>query len=271
VPTAQQLIERIADCPQLPPGRRRREIQRELRSHVEEFVQSQRTAGREPQEIERLLQARFGDVEQIARGFAWVYRHERRRLRLLIFALSSLLLASALVAMVLVTQAGLALGAGRSVTAVVASAHTVIEVLDILAAVCVYLGLSALEHRFERRGFAKAALLLGLAVAVAVLLREAAGWHIRVPLVGFASGAFFRAVQLFVAPRLARVGIVLLCFPLVGLLWLPLGSSASLGAVLATYSSWVVLGTGYLLMPQLAARLDAALLHGLERIQADHG
>jgi hypothetical protein len=270
MPTAEQLIDRIANCPQIPAGRRRREIQRELRSHIEEFVVSAHEAGRAQDEIEQQLQAQFGDPEQIARGFAWVYRHERRRLRVLVFALSGLLLTIGLAAAVLAAQVGLALGFGRSVATVIASPHTVIEALDILGAVSAYLGLTSLEKIFKQHPFAKAVLMVGLILASVMGLSIVVGWHIRFPVIGFVSGIFFRAIQLFVKPTLARVAIVLVCFPSLGLLWVPLQSLGSSGAILTTYSSWLVMGAGYLLMTQLAARVDAALLYSLERIQAGH-
>ena len=78
---ADQLIDSIVNSSQIPSGKRRGEIQRELRSHIEDFVVAAREAGRDQDEIEKLVLANFGDPGQIAQGFAWVYRHERRRLR----------------------------------------------------------------------------------------------------------------------------------------------------------------------------------------------
>src|SRR5580698_4724602 len=105
---AEELIDAIVNSSRVPPGKRRREIQRELRAHIEDFILAAHEAGRNQNEIEQLVLANFGDPGQIARGFAWVYRHERRRLRVLAYMLSTLLLASALLAAILATQAGLA-------------------------------------------------------------------------------------------------------------------------------------------------------------------
>ncbi len=58
--------------------------------------------------------ANFGDPGQIAQGFAWVYRHERRRLRAFAYTLSTVLLASCLLAAILAMQAGLAFGFGTT-------------------------------------------------------------------------------------------------------------------------------------------------------------
>src|SRR5579862_9627727 len=122
---AEELIERIVSSPQIPAGRRRREIQRELRCHVDDLVAAARELGSKPEDIEKQLVARFGDPDQIAREFAWVYRRERRALRLLAFALSTVLIASGLSAAVLVMQSGLAFGFGIPIMRVLASPHTV--------------------------------------------------------------------------------------------------------------------------------------------------
>jgi hypothetical protein len=80
---ADELIDRIVSSSRIPSGRRRREIQRELRSHIEDFVLAARESGRDQSEIEKLIIAHFGDPDQIAKGFFWVYRHERWRLHAL--------------------------------------------------------------------------------------------------------------------------------------------------------------------------------------------
>src|SRR6267154_4687582 len=127
----EELIDCIVNSSQIPSGRRR-EIQRELRSHIDDFVLATHDAGHDQEEIEKLVLANFGDAGQIGEGFAWVYRHERRSLRVLAFALSTVVLASSLLAALLATQAGLALGFGTPVMSVLASRHTRIEALDIL-------------------------------------------------------------------------------------------------------------------------------------------
>ena len=267
---ADELIDCIVNSSQIPSGKRRREIQRELRSHIEDFVVAAREAGRGQDEIERLVLAHFGDPGQIAQGFAWVYRHERRRLRAFAYTLSTVLLASCLSAAILAMQAGLAFGFGTPVMKVLASRHTLIETLDILACVAAYLGVTSLENLFKRRRFPKAVFLLALIVAILIVPSVAAGLQITFLVFGLVNGIFFRAVQRFVTPRVARVAIVLVCFPLAGLVSALLRSPVSQVAPAATCASWLVMGAGYQLMTHLAARVDRALLNGLERIQAGY-
>ncbi len=266
---ADELIDGIVKSSQIPPGRRR-EIQRELRSHIEDFVVAAREAGRDQNEIEKLVLASFGDPNQIAQGFAWVYRHERRRLQIFAYTLSTLFLASSLLAAILAMQAGLAAGFGRPIIKVLASRHTVIEALDILASVAVFLGLTSLENLFESRQFQKAAFLLTAILAIPAVSCAAAGLPTAFLLFGLVNGVFFRAVQLFVTPVVARVGIVVVCFPLAGLVLALLRSPVSQVALATTCASWLVMGAGYQLMTHLAARVDAALRNSLERIQAGY-
>jgi len=264
---ANELIDRIVNSSQIPSEKRRQEIQRELRSHIEDFVGAAREAGRGQDEIEKLVLANFGDPGQIAQGFAWVYRHERRRLRVFAYTLSTVLLASCLLAAILAMQAGLAFGFGRPIMRVLASRHTVIEALDILASVAAYLGVTSLENFFESHRFQKAAFLLTVILTILMLSCAAAGLHISFLFFGLVNGVFSRAVQLFVTPKVARAAIVVVCFSLAGLVSALLRSPVSQVGLAATCASWLVMGAGYQLMTHLAARVDAALLNGLQRIQ----
>jgi hypothetical protein len=267
---AEDLINSIVNSSKIPSGNRRREIQRELRSHIEDFVEAAREAGVDQDQIEKLVLANFGDPDQIAQGFAWVYRHERRRVRMLAFTLSTVLLASCLLAVVLAMQAGLAIAFGAPIVKVLVSRHTVIEALDILASVAAYLGLISLASLFESHRFQKAALLLTAIVSIVMLSCAAAGWHVSFLLYGLVNGVFCRALQLFVTGKIARAGIVIVCFPLAGLVLNLLRSPVSHVAFAATCASWLVIGASYQLMTHLAARVDAALLNGLQRTQEDY-
>jgi hypothetical protein len=267
VHTADELIDGVLNRSQILPGKRRREIQRELRSHVEDFVVAARQAGRGQDEIEKLVLAHFGDPGQIARGFAWVYRHERRRLRVFAYTLSTMLLASSLFAAILAIQAGLALGFGTPLMNVFASRHTVIEALDILASVAAYLGLLSLESLFKSHPFQKRAFLLMAVIATLVVACGAAGLHITFLVFGLVNGVFFRTVQRLVAPKIARASVVAVCFLLAGFISALIWSPVSHIYLMASCASWLAMGAGYLLMTDLAARVDGALLNRLQRIQ----
>src|SRR5436309_254971 len=112
---ADELIEQIVNSSQIPSGKRRQEIQRELRSHMEGLIAVAREAGRDDDEIEKLVVASFGDPAEIAGGFGWVYRRERAMARVGVFLLSSLAVTSLMLATILALQTGMALGLGRPV------------------------------------------------------------------------------------------------------------------------------------------------------------
>jgi hypothetical protein len=262
-----ELIDYIVKSSQVPSGKRRGEIQRELRSHVEDFVAVSREAGHGPDEIEKLVLTNFGDPGQIAQDFAWVYRHERRRLRAFAYTTSTVLLASSLLAAILVTQAGLAFSFGTPIMLV--SRHTLIEALDILASVAAYLGMTSFENIFDSYKFPKATFLLTVIFTILMVSFTAAGLHMGFLVFGLVNGFFFRTVQLFITPKLARLGIVAICFSLAGLVSAHLWSSGSDVAVAETCISWFVMGVGYQLMTHLASRIDAALLNGFHRIRAN--
>jgi hypothetical protein len=265
---AEELIDGIVNSSRIPSGKRRQEIQRELRSHIEDFVTAARESGRDQSEIERLVIANFGDPEQIANGFSWVYRHERRRLRALAFTLSTVLLASSLFGAILVAQTGLALGFGTPIVKVLASRHTVIEALDILASVAAYLSMISLETLFKTQSFRKAAALFTLIDAILIASCAAAGLHPAFLIFGLVNGIFCRAVQLFVTRKAARVCAVV-CFPLAGVVLALLRSPISQVVLVVTCLSWLAMGIGYQLMAHLAARVDTALLNGLQQIQVE--
>jgi hypothetical protein len=247
----------------IPSAKRRGEIQRELRSHIEDLVRTAREGGLDEDEIEKLILANFGNPCQIAQGFAWVYRHERRRLRAVALTLSIVLLASCLSAALLATQTVLALGLGRPIVKVFASRHTMIETLDILASVAAYMGLISLENLFESHKFQKAAFLLMAIVAVLTVVCGAARLHAAFLVFGLVNGVFLRAVQRFIALKTARAAIVTVCFLLTGFVSALMWSPASHTYPVTSWASWLALGIGYLLMTSIAPRVEAALMNGL--------
>jgi hypothetical protein len=264
---SEELVDRIVNSAQIPRGKRP-EIQRELRAHIEDFVEAAHAAGHDQDEIAQLLLANFGEPGQIAEGFAWVYRHERRTLRITAYAVSTVLLASSLLVAILTMQAGLAFGFGKPIIKVLASRHTIIEALDVLMSVAAYLGLTLFEKLFESHGFQKAAVLLTAIVSILAVSCAAAGLHTTVLLFGLINGIFFRAVQLFITRKVVRVAIAVVCFPLAGLVLAFLRPPVSQVAPATTCASWLVMGVGYQLMTDLAVSVDAALLNGLQQIQA---
>ena len=264
--SADELIHSIMKCSQIVSAKRRQEIERELSAHVEDFVSAAQQAGHENDEIEELLLARFGDPRQVAEGFSWVYRYERRKLLIFAYVISTVLLGSCLLVTILAIQTGLAFSFGTPILKTLVGRHTVIQALDILAFLAVYLGLSVLETHFENHRFQKAALLLTGVVAILTTFCSVTGLHMAFLLYGLITGIFIRAVRLFVMAEAARAGIVLIAFGVAGFIFAVLFSPPSPVNFIASCTSWLALGAAYLLACELAPRIDAALRTELQRI-----
>ena len=250
----ERLIDEIMAASRIPSEKRRREVLRELRAHVEDFVSAERQSGRCEEELERLLLERFGDPRQIAQQFARVYRRERAALHLGWFLISTVVVSLVISAAAVFMQAGIMFGSGAPATAVLQSRHTAFVVFDILASAGAYLGLLFLGRFFGRP-------LAALAVVAAALLAvfAAAGLPPTVILFGFSNGALLRGIQIAVRHPALRLGAALACFGVLGMVFFHPSSSA----LAVTAASWLIMGSAYHLMTHVAARVDQAVLRRL--------
>ncbi|HEY2015230.1 MAG TPA: hypothetical protein VGH38_17090 [Bryobacteraceae bacterium] len=247
----ERLIDEIMAAAQIPFARRRREVLRELRSHVEDFVNAGRQSGHAEADIERLLMERFGDPRQVARQFAWVYRHERAALYLGAFLISTILVSISISAVAIAMQAAMAFGSGSPMWRVFGSRHTAVEALDILATAAAYVGLISLEKSFGHALAALAVVASGLLVVFGV-----AGIPPQFVLFGFANGALLRTVETAVRGPVARLGAVLASFGLLSAMFFhPSWSALSMSA-----ANWLIMGSAYCLMTHVTARVDRALM-----------
>jgi len=244
----EMLIERIIGATKIPSLRRRRDIQRELRAHIEDFAAAALAAGHGDNEIECMVLENFGDPIEIARHFDWVYRWDRARLRMAVFVLSTIAVAALSAAGILAAQAGVAAGFGIPFS----GRHTTIELLDILATAAVYVGMISVEKLWSNRGFQKvvlAALLGGLAAA------SAHAWFL---VFACAAAVFLRMAQ----GRTAGWGAAPLCFGIVG--WLFWARSPGTSPAAASLASWMVMGLGYQWMTGLAPLVSRGLWNRLQ-------
>lgn len=244
---ADALLEKIIDRSQIPSGKRRREVERELREHIEDFVMDARGAGYGEDEIERMAIESFGDPFEIARNFGWVYRRERAMLRLWVFGLSTAAVAILIAAGTLTVQAGVAAGFGVPFS----GRHTMIEVWDILATVTVYVGMLSVERAFP------AWRTWQIMIACAAGASAGLAMHATFLTFGFASAAFLRVF--LKVPRGRALGWIAapVGFGALGILfWVRLQGAYPLAAGVA---SWMVMGAAYQAMTRLAARVDRKL------------
>jgi hypothetical protein len=254
--TADSLIAEIAAASRIPSARRRREVVRELRSHVADFVLHARDAGHTEEEIHGMILDRFGDPRQFSRNFAWVYRRERALLHASAFLLSSAVVAPLIATAVLAVQAGVAVGFGVPVLQTIAGHHAAIEALDIAASVTLYLGALSFEKLFRVNRSSKAAALLAAIVLALLAASSAAGLRAPYLVFGLVNALFLRAVQNLLKQPAARFGLVAAAFATFGALmrrWCPSGCT-----------SWLIVGAGYQFMTYVAERLDRTLTHRLQ-------
>ncbi len=244
---AAALLEKIIDRSQIPSGKRRREVERELRGHIEDFVMDARGAGYGEDEIERMAIESFGDPLEVARNFGWVYRHERALQRLWVFGLSTAAVAILIAAGTLAVQAGVAAGFGVPFS----GRHSMIEVWDILATVAVYMGMISVERAFPAWGTRQ--------IIIACVAGAAAGLAVHASFLtfGFAGAAFLRAFQGVPHGRALGWAAAPIGFGAVGILfWVRLQGAYPLAPGIA---SWMVTGAAYQAMTGLAARVDRKL------------
>jgi hypothetical protein len=263
---ADKLVEQVVNSSQVPRGKRLHEIQRELRSHIEDFVEAARERGHGDDEIEKMVVASFGDPAQIAGAFAWVYRWERAAARAMLFLLSSAAVTSLMLGAVLTLQAGMAIGFGTPIRNVLASPHTAIEALDILFTVITYTGLVAVERLFDRNRSVKALALLAVAFAVLMTARMTVNFHAPFLVFGMVNGAFFRMIHVFVKTGTARTGIVAVALVVFCAIVFPAMTFRFPYALAATCASWLAMAAAYRQMPDAVARMDAALWRHLQRM-----
>jgi hypothetical protein len=261
-----ELVERVVKLSRVPGGKRRHEIQRELRAHIEDFIEAARERGHDRDEIERMVAASFGDPAQIARAFAWVYRRERAGARTAVFLVSTVAVTSLILGAILTLQTGIAIGFGNPLGRVLLSPHTAVEALDILFTVITYTGLVALEGLFRRNRSWKALGLLALALAIVTVARLTVHFHAPFLIFGLVNGGFFRAIQVFVKNGAARTGIVAAALALFAAISLPAMTFHLPYALAGTCASWLAMAAAYWRMPDAVARMDAALSHRLERM-----
>jgi hypothetical protein len=264
--TPDKLVDQVVKSSQVPRGKRLREIQRELQSHIEDFVEAARERGHRDDEIEKMVVASFGDPAQIGGAFAWVYRWERAAARALLFLLSSAAVSSLMLGAVLTLQGGIAIGFGTPLQKVLASPHTAIEALDIFFSVLTYTGLVAMERLFDRNRSVKALALLAGTFAVLMTARMTVNFHAPFLVFGMMNGAFFRITYVFVKTGMARTGIVAAALAVFCAIVFPAMTFRFPYALAATCASWLAMAAAYRQMPDAVARVDAALWCRLQRM-----
>jgi len=187
------IVSRVISLANLPGARRRGEIEKELRAHMEDIVEEARFQGYDQSAIQGIVEMRFGKPHDVAAAFASVYAPER--LARCIVALAILIIAS-FVAVVLVIGSVQSAAAICTATSIASSfRHIYWESFGFAAIALGYCSLYLGERLFPAAP-AKAVLPSAtLVFCVGVVLSWVAPGHMALPLLAFTCAAFGRLLQ----------------------------------------------------------------------------
>jgi hypothetical protein len=197
------IVQQIVALARLPNARRR-DIERELREHLEDLADDARAQGHDEAMIERMEAIRFGDPRQIGAAFTSVYALELWTRRAA--AGGTLLLTSiATVCLVVGTvQASAALCSGALCAP--NSGGLPSEIVGICAVALGYCSAYLGQRLFSSSTARAASLTLLVAICVAAGLILAVPAHAVLPCVAFSCTAFARLLQRVSIPLLWFVG-----------------------------------------------------------------
>src|SRR5581483_4262001 len=117
------LVNRILSASGIVGHNLRSETAREIAAHIDDIIEEERAAGRQDSEIEQLIARRFGNVDEIAREFATVYRARRATLSFVSYSLLAFISIVATSAFVYSIQYGATRWLGGSMAKVFNRSH----------------------------------------------------------------------------------------------------------------------------------------------------
>ncbi len=201
------IVARVMLQARLPGNRRRREVERELRAHLDDLAEEMRSQGYDDEAAARIARMRFGEPREIAAAFASVYGPERWARRIL---QSTLLFAASSIAVALVVgtvQSLAAMCMAAPVLSILRDIHQ--ESFGFGAITAGYCSLYAGERLFPG-SLARAALpCVTLGLCLAALFAWLVPQQAALPLVAFACAASARLLQRLEIPFLWFAGTAL--------------------------------------------------------------
>lgn len=192
------IVSRVALRASLPGNKRRREVEKELRAHLDDLVEEARSQGYDEEAAARIARVRFGEPQEIGAAFASVYAPERWA-RGILQATILFVASTVAVAVVLSTvQSIAALCTAGSVLSTLRDMYQ--EIFGFAAITAGYCSLYAGEHLFPASP-AKAVLpSVSLGLCLAAVFTWLIPQHAALPVVAFASAACARLLQRWAMP-----------------------------------------------------------------------
>lgn len=198
------VIQHIVALAKLPGARCRREIERELRDHLEDLDEEARSRGHNKVMVERIAAIHLGDPREIAAAFASVYAFERWMRRAVACAILLFASFAAVSLAVGIVQSTAALWIGTQFPDV--SNGLCWEILGVVAIALGYCS-AYVGQRLFPTSFARAvSLSLILTICVAAGLFLAVSAHAILLCVAFAGAAIARLLQRLHIPFVWLVG-----------------------------------------------------------------
>jgi hypothetical protein len=188
-----RIVSRVMSRANLPGNKRRCEVAKELRAHLDDLAEEARSEGYDGDAIARIVRMRFGEPEEVAAAFCFVYKPERLAKRILQL---TLLVTASTVAVIFVigtVQSIAAILTATSIASTLRDIHR--EVFGLVAIIAGYCSMYAGERLFPA-SLARAVLpSVTLGSWLAAVLAWLVPQHAALPLAAFACAASARLLQ----------------------------------------------------------------------------
>jgi hypothetical protein len=235
---SENLVRQVISKSGITSATRRRELARELASHIEEVVDELRASGHDEASVQEIVSQRFGHPEEIARAFAETYRTER--IAAYTGILAALVAASlvAVGAMISTIQFFVAISSGTALSAAFRGMRW-----EFVGFVCltwgyvgIYLGERLFRHRLVRTVTVNVLLFLPAALGFHYL----APGHVTAPIVAFVCAGMVRILQ---QPKIRFVWCAGTAGPLL-FAWLLVGPLVRSNGPLASWEMGLIVWLG---------------------------
>jgi hypothetical protein len=188
-----RIISRVISLANLPDNRRRCEVEKELRAHLDDLAEEARSQGNDDEAAARIVRMRFGEPEEIASAFASVYAPERLVKRILQSAILVTVSTVAVVVAIGTVQSIAAICTATSIISTLQDIHR--EFVGFGAIVAGYCSLYAGERLFPASRTRALLPSATLGLWLAALLAWLSPQHAALPLAAFACAASGRLMQ----------------------------------------------------------------------------
>ena len=201
------ILSRVIFLAKLPGNKRRCEVAKELRAHLDDLAEEARSQGYDEEAAARIVRMRFGEPEEVAAAFASVYAPERLAKRILQSAILVTVSTVAVAVVVGTVQSIAAFWTATSIVSTIRNLHW--EFVGFCAITAGYCSLYAGERLFPtclpKALLPSATLGLSLAGLFVWLTPQ----HTALPLAAFTCAAFGRLLQRVEIPLFWLTGTAL--------------------------------------------------------------